>query len=677
METRQIRVLLVEDDQDAYCLMRDLLANIRGYRFYLDWVASYEVGLERIERNQHDVYLLDYRLGQHSGLELLREMVAKGCKAPIILLTGQGDWEVEVEAMKAGAADYLVKGLFDCSLLERSIRYAIERSRDREALHQLTNDLEQRVQERMLDLKKANEALHAELAERKEFEKERQKFVSLVENSSELIGMYSLEGKTLFLNRAGRELVGLNSFSQVLSTAIADYYMETTWMILRDIALPEALATGHWKGEGQLRHFKTREPIDVAMTISTVSHPETGEILCLATIQRDIQLQKRLEESLRQQAEQLFGVNCHKDKFLAVLSHELRNPLAPIHSALALLKLQQGQADPNRGQWAIEVIDRQLTHLTRMVDDLLDVAEITHSRIQLHKEPVLLGQLITRSVETARSFIDAHRHRLILSLPAQAVQLEADPVRLAQVIANLLHNAAKFTEEGGQIWLSAQLEGNEIIIKVRDTGIGISPEILPHIFEPFFRVDQSLTWARSGLGLGLALVHDLVEMHGGSVFATSNGFRQGSEFTVRLPVLRQAEPNEDTHPHGAERGKRCILVVDDYPDVAQSFSMLLKALGHEVRTAYDGATALELAATFRPEVVFLDIGLPDMNGYEVARRLRQEPRHPPMRLIAMTGYGSQEDQRCAREAGFNHHVLKPVSIEVVEQLLTLPPPESP
>ena len=359
-----------------------------------------------------------------------------------------------------------------------------------------------------------------------------------------------------------------------------------------------------------------------------------------------------------------------KTEFLAMLAHELRNPLAPIRNAVQVMRLA-GPDLPDLN-WARDVLERQVQQLVRLVDDLLDVSRITRGKIRLQAEPVDARAVVERAVETSRPLIEGRRHEFTASLPPEPLWVKADPARLAQVLANLLNNAAKYTEEGGRVWLAAAREGAEVVFRVRDSGVGIPPEMLGHIFDPFTQVERSLDRSQGGLGIGLTLVHRLVAMHGGKVEAHSDGHGKGSEFVVRLPALGAGRPSEPSANGRRERpaeGKACrVLVVDDNRDVADSLVMILRMTGHEVRVAYDGPAALETVETYRPEIILLDIGLPGMDGYEVARRLRQHPRLPNALLVALSGYGQEEDRRRSREAGFHHHLTKPVEPEALGEL---------
>jgi PAS domain S-box-containing protein len=386
---------------------------------------------------------------------------------------------------------------------------------------------------------------------------------------------------------------------------------------------------------------------------------------------QDITARKHLEEELRQQAEQLTEADRLKDEFLAMLAHELRNPLAPIRNALQLMKMS-GETGPVV-EPPRQLMERQVQQLVRLVDDLLDVSRITRGKIQLRKEPVELATVMTQALETSRSLLDSRKHELTVTLPPEPLWLEADLTRLAQVFANLLNNAAKYTDEGGHIWLSAGRRDNEVVVRVRDTGIGMTEEMLTHAFDLFTQADRSLDRSQGGLGIGLTLVRRLVQMHGGSVRAFSDGPGRGSEFVVSLPALQEARPAGQV-PHAENRPwpSRHILIVDDNVDAAESLALVLRMTGHEVRTAYRGPAALEAARAYPPEVVLLDIGMPGMDGYEVARRLRQELGLKHLLLVALTGYGQEEDRRRSREAAIDYHLIKPVDPEALQALLAHP-----
>lgn len=379
-----------------------------------------------------------------------------------------------------------------------------------------------------------------------------------------------------------------------------------------------------------------------------------GEVTAWFGTGTDIHDHKLAEEALRE-------ADRRKDEFLATLAHELRNPLAPIRNAVQILRMK-GTVDPDL-RWARDIIDRQAQQLTRLVDDLLDVSRITRGKIELRKERIELAAILERALETSRPLIEGSRHRLTVNFPQEPLTLTADLTRMAQVLANLLNNAAKYTRPGGQIQLSAGREGDQAVIEVRDDGIGIPPEMLSLIFEMFAQVDTSLERAQGGLGIGLTIARRLVEMHGGTLVAASGGMGKGSVLTVRLPLAPEPESaglddrsGEETSPGAPLR----ILVVDDNEDSAESLAMLLELKGHDARTAHDGPRALAAAAEHRPDVVFLDIGMPGMNGFEVADRLRRQPETRNVLLVAMTGWGQEEDRRRSKEAGFDLHLVKPL-----------------
>lgn len=371
---------------------------------------------------------------------------------------------------------------------------------------------------------------------------------------------------------------------------------------------------------------------------------------------------------LREQAEQLAAMDQRKDEFLALLGHELRNPLASVRSAVELLK-QPNLSEQDRTQ-SIGIADRQLGHLLRLVDDLLNVARITSGRIQLQKQTIPLADSVADAVDSVRAHIDDSHHHLTLDLPTPPLYLDADPVRLTQIIANLLGNAAKYTNDNGQITLSARRDGNDVVLTVTDNGIGIPAEQLTRVFDLFTRIGSVGSHAPSGLGLGLSLVQRLVELHGGHVEAASAGLGQGSRFTVRLPVLVEGiEPSTPAKTPATSPQSRRVLLVEDNEDVAQALTMLLRILGHQVSVAHSGEEALAAVQTEPPDVVLLDIGLPDMNGYEVAQRLRREPLNGHLRLIALSGFGSEKDVERAKAAGFDHHLMKPADIDDLQAAL--------
>jgi PAS domain S-box-containing protein len=377
----------------------------------------------------------------------------------------------------------------------------------------------------------------------------------------------------------------------------------------------------------------------------------------------------KLEQTLRESEEALREADRRKDEFLALLAHELRNPLAPIRYALATSTKAGRTAEQQRR--AEEVIERQVAHMSHLLDDLLDVSRITRGTLALKKCATELTSVVGAAIESARPLLDAKRHALQLDLPKEPVRLDADPVRLAQVFCNLLINAAKYTDPDGQIQLRIVREADDVLVSVRDNGIGISEDIMPRLFTPFTQASSAVERSEGGLGVGLSLVRGLVTLHGGSVEAHSAGANQGSEFIVRLPLGEPApESDTDLCASLAKNGAGLkIMVIDDNQDAAETCALLLELSGHRVKTAFTGRRALELAAAFAPNAMLVDIGLPDINGYELARKIRAASWGRDAVLIALTGWGQEEDRRRAFEAGFNHHLTKPIAPEVLESVL--------
>jgi signal transduction histidine kinase/ActR/RegA family two-component response regulator len=368
----------------------------------------------------------------------------------------------------------------------------------------------------------------------------------------------------------------------------------------------------------------------------------------------------------------LMDADRRKDEFLATLAHELRNPLAPIRNGLQIIRLAGGEGATV--EKARPMMERQLDQMVRLVDDLLDVSRISRGKLELRKDRVDLAAVLASAVEASRPLIEEMGHHLEIVVPAQPVVIDADFTRLAQVFINLLNNAAKYSDRGGRIRLTAERHGGEVLVSVRDEGIGIVADQLPRLFEMFSQVGSALERSQGGLGIGLALVKRLVEMHGGRIEARSEGLGKGSEFVVRVPVVAAEEPGPQAERERGEEGVETktalrVLVVDDNRDGADSLSDLLTALGNDTRTAYDGAEAVAVAAEFRPDVILLDIGLPKLNGYEACRRIRQQPGGNSVVLIAQTGWGQEEDRQRTREAGFDHHLVKPVDPDALMKLL--------
>jgi signal transduction histidine kinase/CheY-like chemotaxis protein len=394
-------------------------------------------------------------------------------------------------------------------------------------------------------------------------------------------------------------------------------------------------------------------------------HSGDGEHRGYVGISLDITGAVHAEEALKE-------ADRRKDEFLATLAHELRNPLAPISNAVQLMRHPDGRRQSDR---VVEMVGRQVKQMARLVDDLLEVSRIARGKIDLKLERVPFAEIVHSAVETSQPMIERASHQLAVALPDEPLVLEADRVRLTQVFANLLNNAAKYTDTGGRIWFDARREDGQVVASVRDTGIGIPADALPFVFDMFAQAHRSAGRGQGGLGIGLTMVRSLVEMHHGTVEARSAGPDQGSEFIVRLPLAPEEVARADAPQPGQARpaapfhGQR-ILVVDDNRDAADTLGLLLEADGAEVRVVYDGRAALAMAESFEPTSVLLDIGMPGMDGYEVARRLRQDERFAGVRIAALTGWGQDADRRQTRNRGFSHHLTKPVSIEELHRILT-------
>jgi len=406
--------------------------------------------------------------------------------------------------------------------------------------------------------------------------------------------------------------------------------------------------------------------VPVMAVMNRIDVDRDNHVYCL--IVTDLTEQKRRE--------QLLIEGRRKDEFLAMLAHELRNPIAPIRYAAARLRAKD--LTPEKSEWARNVIDRQVDHLTRLIEDLLDVSRITRGRISLHLEPVEIDAILSRAVEAARPLIEARKQDLTISQPGKRLRVNGDATRLAQVVSNLLNNASKFTRDGGRLGVGVEVEAGApswVRIIVSDDGAGIDPAALPNLFNLFVQADSTPGRAQGGLGIGLTLVRSFVEMHGGTVTGASDGLGRGSRFTVRLPLLADAAERE-AGAGDPQRGAavtvhpRRILVVEDSQDVAESLSAWLEDDGHQVRVARTGAEALSEARTFRPEVMLVDIGLPDMSGHELAPKLRELPEVRDALLVAVTGYGQEGERRRSRAAGFDHHLIKPLTFENLSELLT-------
>jgi PAS domain S-box-containing protein len=497
------------------------------------------------------------------------------------------------------------------------------------------------------------------------------RLAAVAEQSSDFIGIFTPDAGGIYLNPAGRRMAGLDDRTNIAAWRMIDFFPREDRPFVRDHVMAGLTgAAAAWEGELRLDQPDGSAPVPVYFKGFAVRDAD-GHNIGLATITRDITAQKRAEDELRRVAADLSEADHRKSEFLATLAHELRNPLAPIRTGLDLLRMAPPDAQAAARVHAM--MDRQLGHLIHLVDDLLDIARITRGKIELKREAVDLKAIVQIALETSAALIDSHGHGLDVELPDEPLPLEADVTRMVQVLSNLLNNAAKYTPAGGRVGLVAWREDGHAVVAVSDTGIGIPPEAIGSVFEMFTQVRGSLDRAQGGLGIGLSLVRRLVELHGGRVSAFSAGRDCGSTFTVRLP-LRPGSPH--ARPAGADGASGArppaalrVLVVDDNADGADSLVALLEALGHATWVARDGPQGLQLALDVRPDLVLLDIGLPGMSGYEVARAIRKSQGVRQIVLIALTGWGAQSDQAQSHEAGFDQHLTKPVSLESLEQAL--------
>jgi PAS domain S-box-containing protein len=522
------------------------------------------------------------------------------------------------------------------------------------------------------------EALHAA---RRRAEASQQWLTAVLTSIGDAVIATDAHGLVTFLNPVGEMLTGWQSQNAV-GKPLTDVFRIASEDTHEPVENPVARVLRERTVVGLANHTiliagdGTERPIDDSgAPIQEKGGAVSGVVLVFRDVterRRSEAVGARLEEERRRRIEELAKADRRKDEFLAMLAHELRNPLAVISNAVQLASLNgvHDQID-----WCMDVIKRQVQHLSRLIDELLEVSRITRGKIELKKERLDLAMIFQSAIDSVRSLIEARQHHLTVGIAPESLTVEADPVRLEQIVSNLLANAAKYTESGGQISLSAEPEEESIVIKVRDTGMGILPEDLPRIFELFAQGDQSLARSEGGLGIGLTLARRLTELHGGSLTATSAGTGTGSEFVIRLPAVAPLA-GPATAPEGCVKPvpirRARILVIDDNAELAQGISRLLKLWNHEVWMAYDGPSGLEAARGHRPDVVLLDIGLPGMDGYQVAEQLRQEDFGKNLLLIAVTGYGHQEDRQRARSAGFDQFVTKPVDYATLLALVAAP-----
>jgi PAS domain S-box-containing protein len=652
VSTDDVATLLIVEDDEGVARLEQLRLERAGYRVLVAHNAT--EALELAAQTLPDLLLLDQMLpGNVSGLDLYQQLKSAGCDAPAILVTALSGDSIVLQSLRAGVYDFVPK--------------------TPEYLDYLLPSIERTLKKRRTEYQLAES--EARLA-------------GIIASAMDAVLTVDDRLRITLFNPAAETMFGWKT-AEILGQPIQTIL--PGWAALKESGKPVT----PWLTEA-VRQDGQRLPVELAL--SWVQTPRRRFWTCLA---RDIcerlraqEQRERLiaEQVARQEAEaahrrmaniaeenaRLYRELRHsdrlKDEFLAMLAHELRNPLAPIRNALHLIDLTK---DPCEQEENLAVIERQFNHLVRLVDDLLDVSRINQGKIHLQKERLDVGEIVARAVESSKPLIQSHLHHLTVSPPPRPLTVEGDPVRLVQALTNLLNNAAKYTPEGGKIELIVEVETHDsrqaqVAIHVRDTGMGIRPEMLARMFEPFTQSERTLDRSEGGLGIGLTLVRRLTELHGGCVQGRSEGPGRGSEFIVRLPLVNGPAAAAERGPAQSVRtfsGGRHVLVVDDNRDSADTLGRILKLMDHEVRSAHNGTDALQIAQEWVPDVVLLDIGLPGLDGYGVARRLRSDSRFDQTTLVAITGYGSPEDRRLSQEAGFNAHLVKPVDLDELKQVL--------
>jgi PAS domain S-box-containing protein len=662
----QISILLVDDEPRNLTVLETVLMD-PSYR--LVRAESGEQALLALVSEEFALMVLDIQMPGMSGFELaqLIKQRKKTAGVPIIFLTAYYSEDQHVlEGYSTGAVDYLHKPINPTILRSKVAVFAELHRKNRECARSNQSLLNEVTARRRAEeqLRQLNDELERRVVERTQTVLQRERELrSLADNTPDILTRFDRELRYVFVNSAMEKATG-RPRDKFLGRPI------------KDVGMPEDLCVV-W--EAAIRFvFAAKEPSTIefgsacsggARRYATRLVPEfgpSGEAEFVLGVTQDVTDQKWAEEALK-------NADRRKDEFLATLAHELRNPLAPIRSGLDVLNLSP---NPALAVDARNMMDRQVSHMVRLIDDLLDASRITNGKLTLRKECVSLRVIAETAVEASRPVIEAARHTLILTLPEEPIWLDADPTRLAQMVSNLLTNAAKYTPEGGCIEFAADRDGSEVRVCVKDNGLGIPSQMLAEVFAMFTQVNRTLDRAQGGLGIGLALVKRLVELHGGTITAESAGLGQGSTFTVRLPIIEdrahgaECPTNDETQSAQSPMARRRVLVVDDNVDAAESLAQVLRIRGHETRTAHCGQKALDTARTFKPEVLLLDIGLPGMDGYEVAKRLRREPSLNGVVLIALTGWGDEDNKRQSREAGFDFHLTKPVELSAIESILT-------
>ncbi|HVE55067.1 MAG TPA: ATP-binding protein, partial [Ramlibacter sp.] len=636
------RIVVAEDNAD----MREYVARLLGARWEVVTAANGEEALRAIRARKPDLLLTDVMMPVLDGFGLLRAVRADAALSdlPVVMLSARAGEEARVTGLEAGADDYLVKPF--------SARELVARVRSNLHLAAVRRE--------------AGAALRESEA----------RFRNMADHAPVMMWVTDATGYCTYLNRRWYEMTG-----QAPEQALGYGWLEATHPDDRahaERAFVEANARREvFQSEYRLRRADGtyRWAIDAAAPRFT----EAGEYLGYVGSVIDITERKEAEDLLQEintklarRVNEAGEQDRRKNEFLATLAHELRNPLAPLRNGVELLK-RLGAVQPERTPQVLAMMERQLTHMVRLVDDLMDIARVSRGKVELRRERVQLAAVVQSALETSRPLVERSQHSLEVALPTGEIWLDGDPTRLAQVLGNVINNAAKYTPPGGHIALEAQVSGGTVVIAVRDDGIGIAPELLGAVFDLFVQGPQTLAAAQGGLGIGLSLVRKLVELHGGVVAVESPGVGQGTTVRITLPLAAHdavpaAGPASAEAP-GASAGRR-VLVVDDNVDAADSLGLLLSGGGHDIRVVHSGAAALVAAESFRPDLVFLDIGLPDVSGYDVATSLRRGRSGSDMRIVALTGWGNEEARERSAQSGFDLHITKPVQMDVLQRLLS-------
>ena len=626
-----IVILHLEDSFLDADLIRSRLAK-DGLHVQIHRVDGRAEFLDALQARRHDLILADYSLPSFDGLSALEIARDHAPHTPFLFVSGIMGEEVAIESLKQGATDYVLKHRID--RLTPAVRRALTEARER------------------------NERRKAEATLR---ERERMHRLTLDSVRDYAILTMDTAGRITGSNAGAENVLGYREDELRGRPGTVLYTPED----IRDDVPRRELDRAGARGSRDDERWHVRKD-GTRFWGSGLVMPlldEAGQLRGFTKVVRDMTERKRAEEALKE-------ADRRKDEFLAMLAHELRNPLSAIHNAAQLARKPDLPAD--KLDWTREVIANQVKHLTHLVDDLLDVSRITRGKIRLRQEPLDLNVILERAVATARPSIEERRHELTISIGPGPLWVEGDPVRLEQIVVNLLTNAARYTETGGRIDLSACHEGNQQVVRIRDNGIGIGPEMLPRVFDLFEQVDQSLDRSQGGLGIGLTIARRLVELHDGTIEAASDGPCLGSEFTVRLPASSppsEVPPIRQVPSPEAREGFR-VLVVDDNLDSAGALAGLLEMSGFDVRSVHEGREAISAARLHRPKAVLLDIGLPGMDGYQVAEHIRGEEGLEDTTIIAITGYGEEQAFLRSREAGFDHHLVKPVDYDTLLDILS-------